>query len=346
MVPSGLSIITRSDPATRARGAGQLLKVRRNTVDSEKKWPMMVIAVTLALTLLFATSIYYLNWTGFIAGIFAFAPLVLFYIQYRWKTFLAAGIIISLAFFLFLGRFEALFLSVSYLFSSAVMGEMIRQGRPVEQVVLPSIAPPFLSGFGLWFYQAYREQTDPITYFHNLILQSLKGTVDYYEKLGWDKEKIEFLKSAIPDMATVMLSLFPGMYLCSLIFTLFVNFLLVRFILMKFNASSSFQFQALSSWMVSDHVIWGFIAASLFILAPLSILKVVGGNFLILFFLLYFLQGLALMADFFKRKKVPPAWQVFSYIFLLIWPLLGFLVFMAGLSDIWADFRKIRNAPV
>jgi uncharacterized protein YybS (DUF2232 family) len=157
-----------------------------------------------------------------------------------------------------------------------------------------------------------------------------------------DKEKIDYLNASLNDMATVIFYLFPAVYLIGLIFIIFLNFLLTRFILMKME-SPGVQFNPLTSWFASDSLVWGLIGSGALVMVPSAIAKVIGGNLLILFMLLYFFQGLALMSDFFKRKEVRLFWQVLSYMLLLIWPLLGVAVALLGLFDIWIDFRKVRT---
>lgn len=315
-------------------------------MQAEIHRPWVAVAVTAAIAFLLLSSLYFRNVAAFFAALFSFVPLILFYLQYGPRIYLAGGAVLSIAFFLLLGPGEGVVLSLTYLVSSALMGEMIRRNRPVEQAVFPAVFPPLISGFGLWFYQAWREKAEPIGYFHGLILNNLNETVNYYEKLGWDKEKIALLKSSLPDMATVMLSIFPGMFICSMILTLFLNYLLVRMVLARKGSPAPFEFQLLTRWAVADIWVWGFIASLALLMVPFGPLRVAGGNFLLLFFLVYFFQGMAALADYFKKKSVPFSWQAVSWVFLLVWPfpVLGWMaVFFLGLADVWVDFRKIRN---
>ncbi|MHB8481792.1 MAG: DUF2232 domain-containing protein [Nitrospiria bacterium] len=306
-----------------------------------KKSPWVEIAFITVVTLFLATSIYYRNWTGFAVGLFSFTPLALFYLQYQWKVFLPVSFLLATGFFLFLGKYEALFLVFTYLVSSIIIGEMTRRGKPVEQVVLTGIIPPLLSGTGMWFLQALKNHIDPILSFYQLIRQNLNETIHYYEKIGMDKEKIDFLNASLNDLTTVIFYLFPGMYLIGLIFTIFLNYLLVRFILIKLN-TLVLRFTPLTSWFAQDYWVWGFIFSGILLILPFPPAKIIGGNLFLLFMLLYFFQGLALVADFFKRRNIRPFWQAISYFLLLIWPLLSSVVALFGLFDIWADFRKVR----
>lgn len=292
--------------------------------------------------LFLATSIYFRNWTGFAVGLFSFTPLVLFYLHYQWKVFIPVSLLLAVGFFLVLGKHEAVFLISTYILSSIIIGEMIRRRIAIERVVLAGIIPPLISGAGMWFFQAFKNHVDPVSSFYSLIQQNLKGTIQYYEKIGIDKETIEFLNSSLNDLTTVIFYLFPGMYLIALIFTIFLNYLLVRFILIKLE-TPALHFSPLTSWFAPDHCVWGLIFSCALLILPFPIGKIIGGNLFLLFMLLYFFQGLALVADFFKKKEVRHFWQAFSYFLLLIWPLLSAVVALFGLFDLWIDFRKIRQ---
>ncbi|MBI3606192.1 MAG: DUF2232 domain-containing protein [Nitrospirae bacterium] len=307
-----------------------------------KKFPWIEIAIITVFSFFLISSIYYRNWTGFAVSLFSFTPLILSYLHFPKKVFVSISFMLVFAFFLFFERYEALFLISTYLFSSIIIGEMIQKKRPAEQIVLAGILPPFVSGTAMWFYQAVKSHTKPLAYSYQVILQNLKETILYYEKIGMDKEKIDYLNASLNDMATVIFYLFPSVYLIGLIFIIFLNFLLTRFILMKME-TPGVQFNPLTSWFASDSLVWGLIGSGALVIVPSAIAKVIGGNLLILFMLLYFFQGLALMSDFFKRKEVRLFWQVLSYMMLLIWPLLGAAVALLGLFDIWIDFRKVRT---
>ncbi|MBI1824686.1 MAG: DUF2232 domain-containing protein [Nitrospirae bacterium] len=307
-----------------------------------KKYPWIEIAVIIAVVFFLGTSMYYRNWTGFAVGLISFAPIVLFYLHYSKKLFLAASVILMLGFLSLTGWIEALFLVLIYLVSSILIAEMLRRNRAPEEIVFSGIFPSLISGIGLWIVQSFRIHENPIVYFKEITLQNLKETVHYYERIGMDKEKIDILNASLNDLASWFLYLFPGIYIAGLIFMIFLNYLLVRFILVKME-KKGFSFKPLSSWRATDHLIWGFIFSGVLLLLPLGETKILGGNLLIVFMLLYFFQGLALVAYFFNRRGVKPIWQFFSYFLLLIWPLLGIIVALFGLFDIWIDFRKLRN---
>ena len=70
-----------------------------------------------------------------------------------------------------------------------------------------------------------------------------------------------------------------------------------------------------------------------------------GLNLLLVLMPLYAIQGLAVFRHFFQRIAVPRLLQVVSFGLFAMQPLLLVAVSCVGLSDLWIDFRKIRQAP-
>ena len=96
---------------------------------------------------------------------------------------------------------------------------------------------------------------------------------------------------------------------------------------------------------VPDHLVWGVIAGGLLVASRQSTLVLVGVNVLIVLAPLYAIQGLAVFRHFFLRVKVPRLLQTLGFALFAMQPLLLVAVAGVGLSDLWIDFRKIRQAP-
>ena len=57
------------------------------------------------------------------------------------------------------------------------------------------------------------------------------------------------------------------------------------------------------------------------------------------------MPGLAVFRHFFLRLGIPRVLQVIGFGLCAIQPVLLLAVSCVGLSDLWIDFRKIRQAP-
>lgn len=73
-------------------------------------------------------------------------------------------------------------------------------------------------------------------------------------------------------------------------------------------------------------------------------LKIVSSNLLNVFVILFFFQGLGIVAQAFRTFRVGPFWQVFWYIMIVIQ--LFLVVSVIGFADFWFDFReKLQSKP-
>lgn len=104
-------------------------------------------------------------------------------------------------------------------------------------------------------------------------------------------------------------------------------------------------FRPFAEEAVPDHLVWGVIAGGVALVSGSDPLERMGLNLLIVLAALYAIQGLAVLRHFFERVQVPRAVQGVGFGLFAIQPLLMIAVACLGLSDLWVDFRKIRQAP-
>jgi hypothetical protein len=96
---------------------------------------------------------------------------------------------------------------------------------------------------------------------------------------------------------------------------------------------------------VPDHLVWGVIGAGVLLVTGSDAAVRLGVNLLVLLLPLYALQGLAVVRHFFQRGGVPRPLQVLGFGLFALQPVLLLGAAGVGLSDLWIDFRKIRQVP-
>ena len=99
---------------------------------------------------------------------------------------------------------------------------------------------------------------------------------------------------------------------------------------------------AFVSWKAPESLIWGLITAGVLFFAADGLLRQIGLNLLIVLLLVYYVQGLAIVTELFKRKQFPMFMQVMGYAMALLFNPLPFIVAGIGVFDLWIDFRKKR----
>lgn len=140
--------------------------------------------------------------------------------------------------------------------------------------------------------------------------------------------------------ANSILPLVPGYYVSFLVATLWLGLLLERRLRLIVGFRQSVRpVTYLSQFKLPNVMIWPAIAALAFgfIEMKLPIAKLVGLNVFFVFAFAYFLQGLAIVATYFRIYRVSPHWRLISYL-LLVFQLFP-AVSVLGVLDYWFDFR-------
>ena len=101
----------------------------------------------------------------------------------------------------------------------------------------------------------------------------------------------------------------------------------------------------LKEWQAPDPLVWVLVGAGCILLLPGTVSKAIGMNLLLVVLLVYFFQGLSIVAFFFDRKRVPKLIRGFAYAFIVLQEIATLLVVGLGVFDVWFNVRRIgKNA--
>lgn len=120
--------------------------------------------------------------------------------------------------------------------------------------------------------------------------------------------------------------------------------LLVQVMLLFALARGQYRIQGppFPDWKTPELLIWPLIAAGFAVAFGFGLIRAVGLNFLVVMLPLYFVQGLAVVAFYFRKKGVSTMMRSLGYIFLVLFNPMPLIVTGIGIFDLWADFRKPR----
>ena len=93
---------------------------------------------------------------------------------------------------------------------------------------------------------------------------------------------------------------------------------------------------------LSEYLVWVLIAAGFSLLIKQPVVQQLALNCLTVILPLYFLQGIAIITFFFRKKAFSTLSRVFGYLLILVVNPLPLLVTAMGVFDMWFDFRKPR----
>jgi hypothetical protein len=210
-----------------------------------------------------------------------------------------------------------------------------RLSVPATLMVVGAVSLVGLAGL-LWL--AAPPGTSPFTYLarqidtHVAALEALPGRLGMNEEPGWAADSARLV-------AATMRVAGPGIVVLGVLLGTTANYVVARCVLRGRS------FRPFAEEAVPDHLVWSVIAGGLLLASRQSELERMGVNLLIVLTPLYAIQGLAVFRFFFLRVRVPRLLQVLGFGLFAMQPLLLVAVAGVGLSDLWIDFRKIRQAP-
>lgn len=166
---------------------------------------------------------------------------------------------------------------------------------------------------------------------HITDLERLRARLGVASDPGWVAESARLagavLRVAAPAVVVV------GLFLIAL-----TNYLGARL------ALRGWEFRPFAEEAVPDHLVWAVIAGGLMLVSQQEVLERIGLNLVLVLTPLYAIQGLAVLRHFFQKARLPRPLQGVGFGLFALQPLLLIAAACLGLSDLWADFRKIRRA--
>ena len=173
--------------------------------------------------------------------------------------------------------------------------------------------------------------------------QHMTSALSTYERLGLSEEGLEVLREQLPRITESLSQLLPALFFLSLVFVALIN---VLFLCRRFpeRRGEWLANANLREWKGPEPLVWGLIACGFALFVPgLEFLHVLALNVLLVIGVCYFAQGIAIIAFFFHKNKVPRFLRGVTYVLIIFQQILTLLVVGLGLFDLWGDFRRLRK---
>jgi len=155
-------------------------------------------------------------------------------------------------------------------------------------------------------------------------------------------ETLIHLEQAVKELRTIIPAILPGMLVCTLLFTVWIN-LLGGISLLKRLYPERIPWKKYRDWRLPDRLVWMPIAAGVALIIGKGVAGNAGLSFMLVSILLYFFQGLAVFIHFIDRWKVPLYLRIFIYGILILQSYGLLLLSVIGIADVWIDFRRRQN---
>ena len=274
-------------------------------------------------------------WSGMVALV-SLVPMALAWALGGPTAAAAAGLVALGGTAVFLGGGAALAVGLREGLPGLVLGVTLVR-RLSLSVTLVIVAGVSLIGLVLLLGLAAPPGVSPSAYLarridaHVSALEALPGRFGIGEEPSWAADSARLV-------ATTMRVAGPGIVALGVLLGVTVNYVAARLSLRGRG------FRPFAEEAVPDHLVWTVIASGLLLASRQPRLEQLGVNLLIVLTPLYAIQGFAVFRFFFLRVRVPRLLQVLSFGLCAMQPLLLVAVAGIGLSDLWIDFRKIRQA--
>jgi uncharacterized protein YybS (DUF2232 family) len=102
-------------------------------------------------------------------------------------------------------------------------------------------------------------------------------------------------------------------------------------------------FGDLARWSAPEWLVWPLLVSGFAWFLPIVSIANIAVNCFLIIVGIYFCQGLAIMAFYFKQLRMPVAARGLIYFVTLAQPVLMAVVGAAGIFDLWVDFRRLKK---
>jgi len=145
---------------------------------------------------------------------------------------------------------------------------------------------------------------------------------------------------AADEVQSLLQRLLPGLLVTNMALVAWLNVVLSRQVALLLGWD---QLEPpLFRWEAPEWMIFVLLAAGSLLLVPVSGARLVGLNLIMVVAVFYFCQGVAVVAAWLHRLRVPRPFRLIGYPLLFLNPVF-FLIITLGLMDLWLDFRRLHQ---
>jgi len=301
-----------------------------------------IIKGAIVTSLIFALSVF-LPIIGFFAAVLI--PLPIFFYRTKLGRYpgSAVPLLTAIIIWTILGGFavDSLFF-LGLMFTGFMLGELVERNLSIEKTIGFTCVAVMAAGFAaLTLYSAARGTTlvDLISAY---VLSNLEITLELYKQMGIPVETLHRVENSLDRIQYALVRIVPSLVLVSTLFVSWTSLLLARPLFRGFALPFP-DFGPLTTWAAPEKIVWGAIGCTVALMLPPAGVKLIGLNGILIFMMIYFLHGIAIVAFFFDKKKFPRMARTLIYTLIAIQHIFALVVIALGFFDLWVNFRKLEK---
>lgn len=277
-----------------------------------------------------------------------FIPLAPFYLltttdEGNGNRILAAGLMIAGLFALATHMLPAFLISLTLLPPGYTLARAVKYKYPASSTWLASSLTLLTTWAAGLILLALFSQQNPYTGFITVIDEAMVAAGEVYQQANLTAEQAFQLERTIKGLRDTFPLVFPSFLLITIITIAWLNLLTGDWLLKKYKPGLS-PWPDFKTWRLPEQMVWLAVFAGCGIILPAAGLKVLCLNLALIAGCLYFIQGLAILSFFLEKWNIARPLRIFIY-FMIIIQVYGIIFLaLAGLFDIWIDFRKKKVA--
>ena len=300
------------------------------------------LAVSIAATLLFFLSVLLIPMVGLFVGIFTPLPTLLFF--YRWGPprgyWIPGGAgVAGSAVLVYLGMADTLPYFLEMLFLGLFLGAAMRQNWSIEKTIGSSTLLVFAMGALIFWWVHSTGETGLLQSLEEDLRGAISETLRQYGAFSNEKQVLE---QALQAIVPLMVRLLPGLALASALVVSWLNLMVARRYCLVHRLPLP-PWEDWTMWKAPELLVWPLIGCGFALLVPGDLLKILGMNGLMVLGTIFLFQGLAVIAFYFDKWKLPRALRAILYAILLLQQFAALGVALSGLFDVWFDFRRLSR---
>lgn len=228
--------------------------------------------------------------------------------------------------------------AITFGLATVMMCYMLERRKPFELIVLCCVAAILVAGAIAAFLMAGSPAA-----LADILRRDLTATMErgekFYKMVGLDTTVSADLRTRVVEMT---LQLSPALVAITAAFMVLANLAAFWRLTGRQERVGYVLFGDLVRWSTPEWLIWVLLVTGFGLFIPFSPLSTLALDCFVCVTAVYFCQGVAIMAFYFKVLAMPPLARGLIYFVTGVQPVLAALVCVAGILDLWIDFRRLK----